>query len=82
MAFFDDAVIIGSHNFNVPSTACFDEASIEIEQPRLAATLAAVFDRDLQTNGEALDPAMVHTERSRLGARMLRWLSFPYLGYL
>jgi phosphatidylserine/phosphatidylglycerophosphate/cardiolipin synthase-like enzyme len=82
LAVLDDTAIIGSHNFNVPSTAFFDEASIELEHPRLAAELASLFDRDLATNGQRLDADLVRAERRRLGARLLRWLSFPYLGYM
>jgi putative cardiolipin synthase len=82
LAVLDDAVIIGSHNFNIPSSAFFDEASIELEHPRLAAALARIFDEDLARNGERLDPQLVHAEHVRVGARLLRWLSFPYLGYM
>jgi len=82
LAVLDDAVIFGSHNFNVPSTAYFDEASFEVESPALAGELGRLFDADLAANGEPLDPARVHHDRETLGARMLRFLVAPYLGYM
>ncbi len=82
LAVLDDSVIIGSHNFNIPSSAFFDEASIEIEQPALAAELARLFDEDLAKNSDAIDPAEARKERLRVGGRLLRWLSWPYLGYM
>lgn len=78
----DDTVFIGSHNLNLPSTLFFDEASFEIQSWPLADALAGIFDRDVLANGELLDGARVHRERKRLRERMLRWMSFPYLGYM
>ena len=82
LAVLDDAVIIGSHNFNIPSSAFFDEASIELEHAGLAAELARLFDEDLGKNSQPLDPEVTKEERIRAGGRLLRWLSWPYLGYM
>jgi phosphatidylserine/phosphatidylglycerophosphate/cardiolipin synthase-like enzyme len=82
LAILDDTVIFGSHNFNVPSTAFFDETSFEVVDPTLAAELRRLFDQDLARNGEPLDAAFVHSERLRTGTRILRLLSLPVLGYM
>ena len=82
MSRIHDVVILGSHNMNIPSTAFFDEASIEIESPRIAAGLVALFDADLARNGEPLSRAVTVRARAHFGARLLRWLSLPYLGYM
>lgn len=82
LAVLDDTVIFGSHNFNVPSTAYFDEASFEVESATLASELARLFDADVAANGELVDAARVHHDRETLGSRMLRFLVAPYLGYM
>jgi phosphatidylserine/phosphatidylglycerophosphate/cardiolipin synthase-like enzyme len=82
LAVLDDAVIVGSHNYNVPSSAFFDEASLEVEDPALAAELARIYDADLATNGQAVDAAAAREEAGRPTNKLLRWLSLPYLGYM
>jgi phosphatidylserine/phosphatidylglycerophosphate/cardiolipin synthase-like enzyme len=82
LAIIDDTVVCGSHNFNVPSTVFFDEASFEVTHPGLADELTRLFDADARANGEPLDPAYVHSERVRTRTRILRWLSLPALGFM
>ncbi len=82
LAILDDVVVFGSHNLNVPSNVFFDEASFEVVSRPLAEELARLFDANLAINGEPLDAARVRVDRKRLGPRLLRWLSLPYLGYM
>ncbi len=82
LAILDDTVIFGSHNFNIPSSIFFDEASFEVTSPKLAADLAELFDADLRSNGEPLDRGRVRRERDHWKVRALRWMTMPYLEYM
>jgi len=78
VAIVDDTVILGSHNFNLPSTMVNDEMSFELEDPELAREMTELFDRSIAENGTALDPAAIHRERKRF--RAMTWLAYPMRG--
>jgi phosphatidylserine/phosphatidylglycerophosphate/cardiolipin synthase-like enzyme len=64
VALIDDTVIIGSHNFNFPSSFEADEMSFEVRSKDFSNQIRALFESSKIENGEVLDSDQLHCERN------------------
>lgn len=79
VAIFEDRVLIGSHNFNWPSTHAYDQLSVEIIDPAVTASLASSWIRNWQEAVEAtLADWDLELRKHRFGIWSSRFLLGPY----
>lgn len=78
LAVIDDAVFLGSHNFNLPSTVANDEVSFEIEGASFATRMRALFEEAVRDYGTPIQREEVARQRRHTlwGREIFR----PFLG--